>query len=195
MRVIAEHTQATHRLPTASEIDDLLTQDFFLPFANKAAHKQMRAAARRLVGTYMDKYALDLLRTWATERPFELYLPGVVVSGRADVVYDEHDGMPANLAIVDYKTATGGGIEPLQLQVYADAGRREGLTVAAAYIHDMSTATRHPVPIDDATVEAAETAVLQSAEQLTQRDFAPRPEVRKCRACDVRKMCGAALVR
>ena len=94
----------------------------------------------------------DLQRTWATERPFELYLPGVVISGRADVIYDEHDGRPDNLAIVDYKTSTGGSIEPLQLQVYVEAGRREGLTVDAAFIHDMGTTTRHDVPVSDADI-------------------------------------------
>ena len=92
----------------------------------------MRENARRLVFKYVNEHQDDLLRTWATERPFELYLDGVVISGRADVIYDEHDGVPDNLAIVDYKTSTGDVVEPLQLQVYADAGRREGLTVAAA---------------------------------------------------------------
>ena len=78
----------------------------------------------------------------------------MVVSGRADVIYDEHDGVIDNLAIVDYKTSTGGEIEPLQLQVYADAGRREGLTVGAAFIHDMSTTTRHTVDVERDAIDA-----------------------------------------
>ena len=145
MRVLAERTQARGELPTPREINDLLTWAFYLPFANKPAHKEMQDQARKLVFKYVNEYQQDLLRTWATERPFELYLPGVVVSGRADVIYDEHDGVADNLAIVDYKTATGEDIQPLQLQVYADAGRREGLTVGAAFVHDMSTTTRHVV--------------------------------------------------
>lgn len=192
MRVIAEHTQQSGGLPSPREINDLLTTDFFLPFANKAAHKEMREKARKLVFKYVSDHKDDLLRTWATERPFELYLPGVVISGRADVIYDDHDGVAENLAIVDYKTSTGGHIEPLQLQVYADAGRREGLTVGAAFIHDMSTTTRHEVAVDPATVAAAESSVLITAEALKQRDFTPNPEVTKCRACDVRLVCKAA---
>ena len=119
----------------------------------------------------------------------------MVIAGRADVIYDDHDGVPDNLAIVDYKTATGGSIKPLQLQVYADAGRREGLTVGGAYIHDLQTATRHAVAVDDSDVKAAETLVIATAESLTQRDFTPTPERDKCRACDVRTMCGAAKLR
>lgn len=195
MRVIAEHTQSTGKLPTPRQINDLLTTDFFLPFANKAAHQEMREKARRLVFRYVADHQSDLLRTWATERPFELYLPGVVISGRADVIYDDHDGVPENLAIVDYKTSTGNDVEPLQLQVYADAGRREGLTVAAAFIHDMSTATRHTVPVDADTVQAAEQSVLISSEALKQRDFSPLPTVPKCRSCDVRAVCASAMLR
>ena len=115
-----------------------------------------------LIFKYVTSIKATSLRTWATERSFELYLDGVVVSGRADVIYDDHDGVPENLAIVDYKTSTGGEIDPLQLQVYADAGRREGLTVGAAFIHDMGTTTRHDVEVGaDAVAEAERTVIAR----------------------------------
>lgn len=192
MRVIAEHARATGKLPTPKAINDLLASDFYLPFANKPAHKEMREKARALIFKYVNEFQDDLKRTWATERPFELYLDGVVVNGRADVIYDEHDGVIDNLAIVDYKTSTGGHIHPLQLQVYADAGRREGLTVGAAFIHDMGATTRYPVPISPADIADAEQEVTDAAELLKKRDFTPKPELSKCRSCDVRKVCGAA---
>lgn len=192
MRVISETTRATGELPTPRQINDLLTSDFFLPFANKAGHRQMRENARRLVFKYVNEHQDDLLRTWAVERPFELYLDGVVVSGRADVIYDEQDGEVENLAIVDYKTSTGGDIDPLQLQVYADAGRREGLTVGAAFVHDMATTTRHTVEVDDEAIAAAEETVTSAAAALKERDFTPKPEASKCAMCDVRSICGAA---
>ena len=37
-----------------------------------------------------------------TERPFELYLDGATVSGRADVILDKEGGGPTALAILDY---------------------------------------------------------------------------------------------
>lgn len=195
MRVIAEHARATGKLPTPKAINDLLTSDFYLPFANKAAHKEMREKARKLVFKYVSEHQEDLTRTWATERPFELYLDGVVVSGRADVIYDEHGGVIDNLAIVDYKTSTGGSVEPLQLQVYADAGRREGLTVSAAFVHDMGATTRHDVDVSGAAVAQAEETVIAVAKSLKERDFTPKPEPKKCASCDVRSVCGAALRR
>lgn len=193
MRVIAEHTKANGVPPTPRQINDLLTSEFYLPFANKPAHKQMRENARKLVFKYVNDHRDDLRRTWATERPFELYLPGVIVSGRADVIYDG-ETVPENLVIVDYKTSTGEAIEPLQLQVYADAGRREGLTVEAAYVHDMSRVQRHHVDIDDRAINTAETIVLGAADAMRARDYTPKPEPSKCAMCDVRTVCKSAAV-
>ena len=78
----------------------------------------------------------------------------MTVTGRADVILDEEGGVPTALAIVDYKTATHGEISDhdLQLQVYADAGRREGLDVRAAYVHDLKAAARDPVPVEPAAI-------------------------------------------
>lgn len=195
MRVIAEKTKATGTLPTTDQIDQLLNSEFFLPYANKAGHNEMRARARQLVLRYVEDHPTDLLRTWATERPFELYLDGVVVSGRADVIYDEHNGQVGSLAIVDYKTATGDQVEPWQLQIYADAGRREGLDVSAAFIHDLGTVRRHDVDVDAHAITNAESKVLVTVDALRKRDFEPKPKVSKCRMCDVRLICNAARLR
>lgn len=196
MRVIAETAKATGKLPTPKQVNDLLTSEFFLPFANKVAHREMRENARRLVFKYVNEHEADLTRTWATERPFELYLDGVIVSGRADVIYDEkEDGVIENLTIVDYKTSTGAEIDPLQLQVYTDAGRREGLTVGAAFVHDMATTTRHTIDVGLGAITTAEQTVVEAADSLRERDFGPKPEAKKCASCDVRAVCGAAAAR
>ena len=71
MRVVAEHTQRRGHPPSARQLDRLFDDDFFLPTANKAAHRAMKQAARRLVDTYIERYPDDLLRVWETERPFE----------------------------------------------------------------------------------------------------------------------------
>ena len=70
------------------------------------------------------------------------------MTGRADVILDHEGGVPTALAIVDYKTSTTGAPRDhaLQLQVYADAGRREGLDVRGAYVHDLKAAKRESGP-------------------------------------------------
>ena len=47
-----------------------------------------------------------LQRIWETERPFELHMPTAIITGRADVIFDEAGGEVMSLAIVDYRTST-----------------------------------------------------------------------------------------
>ena len=191
LRRVAQHTQKTGSAPTQDELDAMLNADFFLPTANKAGHRRMKEAARRIIGDYVDNHEGDLHRVWETERPFELHLEGVTVSGRADVILDEEDGVPTRLAIVDYKTSTDDDITPyeLQLQVYADAGQREGLDIRATYLHDLN-GTRSAVAVDANSIRSAEEVVGEAAARIRKRDFAPSPGTR-CRTCEVRTICSA----
>jgi DNA helicase-2/ATP-dependent DNA helicase PcrA len=192
LRTVADRTRATGEVPTATEIDGILDASFFLPTANKPAHRQLKAAARRLVTSYAGDHPDDLHRVWESERPFELHLAGITVSGRADVILDHEGGVPTALAILDYKTSTRPDEgHDLQLQVYADAGRREGLDVRGAYVHDLKAGARSDVDVTDGAVAEAEVVILGAADRLRARDYAPSPGVR-CRRCEVRTVCGSA---
>ena len=105
------------------------------------------------------------------------------------MILDKEDGVPSGLAIVDYKTSTDSNIAAyeLQLQVYANAGRREGLDVRAAYLHDLN-GTRESVAVDAKGVASAEGIVEAAATRLRNRDFEASPGAR-CRACEVRTIC------
>jgi DNA helicase-2/ATP-dependent DNA helicase PcrA len=78
-----------------------------------------------------------------------------------------------------------------QLQVYADAGRREGLDVRAAYVHDLKASSRDPVAVDPATINRAESTVAEAAERIRARDYRPNPGAR-CRKCEVRTICASS---
>lgn len=192
LRTVAEQTRETGEVPSAAEINHILDASFFLPTANKAAHRQLKEAGRRLISEYAAEHSEDLHRVWETERPFELHLDGITVTGRADVILDEEGGVPTALAILDYKTSTDPrGDHGLQLQVYANAGLREGLDVRAAYVHDLKAGQRLDVPVDTDAIEAAEVTISSAAVRLRARDFTPDPGP-KCRRCEVRTVCSAA---
>lgn len=193
LRTVADAAKDSGMVPSPGDVDAILDTSFFLPTANKPAHRQLKDAARRLVTEYTASHADDLFRIWETERPFKLHLDGVTINGRADVILDREDGVDTALAILDYKTSTSAIAEhELQLQVYADAGRREGLDVRAAYVHDLKAGVRGAVPVDAAAIESAERTVTEAAVRLRQRDYAPNPGPR-CRRCEVRLVCRAAL--
>jgi DNA helicase II / ATP-dependent DNA helicase PcrA len=190
LRSIAETTRDTGSVPTAWQIDAILDSSFFLPTANKVAHRQLKDAARRLITSYATMHEADLHRIWETERPFELHLDGVTVSGRADVILDYEGGVPTALALVDYKTSVKGSAldHALQLQVYANAGLREGLDVRAAYLHDLKKGARDPIGVAAADITAAEATVTAAAERIKTRDYSPNPGA-ACARCEVRTIC------
>ena len=191
LRAVAEYTMRHGYPPDGLEISRMLDDGFFLPAASKTAHHQLKEAARQLVHSYIREYDDDLRRVWETERPFELHLPTAIVSGRADVILDVENGELRSLAIVDYKTSAdpaAGDDYALQLAVYADAGRREGLPIEAAYIHDLKAADRQPVDVSPAAITASEQTVETSVADLRQRTFHASPGPR-CRRCDVRSLC------
>lgn len=189
MRNVAEYTRRNRKTPSPDQLDLIFDANFYLPAANKAGHRQMKEAARKLVDRYIADYGDDLKRVWAVERPFELHLPNAILSGRADVILDEEDGNISSLAVVDYKTAADPQAEyDFQLQIYADAGRREGLNVRGAYLHDLHDGERKPIDIADASLNKAEKEVGRLVDCVKARQFEPQPGP-VCHSCDVRAIC------
>ncbi len=189
LRHVAEYTRRHGELPSGHRMESIFRDHFYLPAATKPAHQEMRQAARRLVQRYVDTYSDDLHRIWAVERPFELHLPNAVVSGRADVILEERDGAVSSLAIVDYKTSTDDNAQyEDQLKIYTDAGRREGLNVRAAFIHDLAAGERIAVDVAQSKVDKTEADVLGLVAELKAGQFKPNPG-KSCRRCDVRSMC------
>jgi DNA helicase-2/ATP-dependent DNA helicase PcrA len=190
LRQVAEHTRRHLRVPTAADLDRLFDSEFYLPAANKSANRQMKAAARRIVDRYVDAYAHDLEHVWAVERPFELHLDDAVVSGRADVILDvERD----ELTLVDYKVSVDNAADhELQLRVYTEAGRLEGLVVTGAYLHDLKAGDRIQVDVTPQSIATSNAIVRAAIVDLRARRFTPRPGP-ICGRCDVREMCRHAV--
>ncbi len=90
------------------------------------------------------------------------------------MILDHEGGVPTALALVDYKTSVRGTAldHALQLQVYANAGLREGLDVRAAFVHDLKKAARDPVGV------AAADIASRRADRHGRRGAHPRPRLR-----------------
>jgi DNA helicase-2/ATP-dependent DNA helicase PcrA len=191
LRQVAEHVERYGKKPTPKQLDRLFDDGFYLPAANKPAHREMKKKARDLVDRYLTDWDHDLERVWEVERPFELHLGDATVIGRADVILDRSNGAE-KLTIVDYKTAESEGEQhAFQLQVYTDAGRREGLDVERAFIHDLKREQpgRIPVDVTSDAVGKAEDMVRDLVGGLRARTFVPNPHAKRCSRCDVRLMC------
>lgn len=192
LRTVAEITKAKGKVPDQKTLDKLLDSNFFLPNASKFMHQKLKQGAKRLIDNYVINHPEDLKRVYETERPFELHLDGVTVVGRADVILDYEGGIPTALALVDYKSATDGRDSfDLQLQVYTDAGRREGLDVQAGYVHDLDSGQRIAIDVSPAAIQKAEAVTIKAASELKSRIFTAKPEKSRCKICEVRTICNS----
>ncbi len=190
LRTVAELTKAKGKVPDQATITKLLDSNFFLPNASKFMHQKLKQGAKRLIDNYVKNHSNDLKRVFETERPFELHLDGVTIVGRADVILDYENGKPKALALVDYKSATANDDSfDLQLQVYTDAGRREGLDVQAGYVHDLDSGKRIAIDVSPAAIQNAEAVTIKAASELKSRVFIAKPEKSRCKICEVRTIC------
>lgn len=189
LRRVAEFVAASGRVPNADEVAGLFDSDFYMPAATREAYRRMKAQGRRLVDRYLTEWQDELHRVWASERPFELHFGDATIAGRADVIIDEGEDGKQRLSIVDYKTATQEeAAHDFQLQVYTDAGRREGLIVEGAFVHDLKQASRTAVPTRPADIERVEGQVRTLLTGVRARSFAAKPNS-GCIRCDVRELC------
>lgn len=195
LRTVAELTKAKGKVPDQTTINKLLDSNFFLPNASKFMHQKLKQGAKRLIDNYVKNHANDLKRVFETERPFELHLDGVTIVGRADVILDYENGKPKALALVDYKSATANDDSfDLQLQIYTDAGRREGLDVQAGYVHDLDSGARIAIDVTPAALKKAEAVTIKAASELKSRIFTAKPEKSRCKICEVRTICKSRAV-
>ena len=126
------------------------------------------------------------------ERPFLLYLDGMVVGGRIDAIFGEPDG---RWEVVDYKT---GRVPPdddplsgFQLDLYALAAveiwgkRPEDLTLTYLYLAEGKEVTRGAGDMDEVRARVAEALKGVAAGR-----FDPTPGD-QCRWCDFLSFCDA----
>ena len=144
----------------------------------------LRRYHRRVTGSYRLPVA--------TEAWFELPFETAVVVGSIDRV-DDHDGV---LRVVDYKTNKrvkdrDRVKHSLQLSIYALACKHLYGELPGSVALDFVVAGREiEVPVADLDLDAARTAVAETADAVRAASYEPTP-MRLCDWCDFRPVCPA----
>jgi DNA helicase-2/ATP-dependent DNA helicase PcrA len=127
------------------------------------------------------------------EKKIDLHLgDGVAVTGRIDLVRRVDTG---DVSIVDRKSKARVQAEDVteaQLHVYA-LGYAEltGRRADFVEIYDLEERRRKPRPVDEEFIAETKGRVIEAATALRTGTMPPRPEPKKCGACDHRRMCSA----
>lgn len=198
LRQVAEDARESGKVPDKATLKDLIARELFVPYANESTFSNMHRSVTRLVDSYVSDWEADLKRIWATERPFEIHFEGGILTGRADVIFDEENGRPDHLAIVDYKTSTDEHRDERyakQLTIYAAAGRQEGLRVDACYVHELKSSGRKPVEVAEADTAAAVQWAADRFGEIATGVYPARATPNNCEKCDFKLVCAHTCVR
>ena len=192
LRHVAESVRATGITPSDTEIEEILQNEFYVPFAKKSTLANMLKNVKNLTQKYVTDWEPDLHRVWETERPFEIHFDGGILIGRADIILDQENGKADHLAIVDYKTSTDTDRDDRyarQLQVYAAAGRQEGLEIDACYVHELKSSQRTTIDSDIPDTNTATTWAAGRVAEIRSGSYPHRAKAKKCDGCDFKLVC------
>lgn len=192
LRRVADTVKSTGKVPDKKQVEFLFDSEFHVPYATASGHDEMKAAAQKLVDRYIKDWSDDLKSVWEVERPFELHLGSVIIVGRAGVILDRERASTPRLTIVDYKTYDAKGADQLtedQLRIYTAAARAEGFEVSSAVLHNLKSAARYEVPVDDSSIQKTKERTGTWASGITKGEYPATPEKKKCGGCDYKRLC------
>ncbi len=194
--VIAELARCAMQgdLPDKKKADQILSRDFYLPFAGPVPDSRLREAARHRIRHYLQHYGEELIRTRRPEFSFEVPLENVRIRGRVDLILHTSEKDPKQVALIDFKTSVNrprAEFHRNQLRLYADAARRMGWEPVSLAIHDLdaNNGKRIFIPPDETEQLTFAHQLRYWANQISKGEFIPTNDPRICRGCDFRQVC------
>lgn len=175
------------------EAPQLVATHLQTPYAYPALKAALTEAAERVVADYLRDNRDHLTKLELFEKRIDLHLgDGVAVTGRIDLVRRIDTG---DVTIVDLKSKERVQAEEVteaQLHIYA-LGYEEltGRRADFVEIYNLEERNRKPRPVDDEFITDTKAKVREAASALRAGTMPPRPEAKKCGACDYRRMCTA----
>ncbi|MGH9106767.1 MAG: RecB family exonuclease [Acidimicrobiales bacterium] len=184
--------------PEAGDVERILDDSFYLPFAGPVPAAKLRRAAQERSLNYLHRYGAELSRVVEPEARFEVPLANARVRGRIDLVLRTGDGGGRQVELVDFKTSSNrppAEVHQNQMRLYAAAAERLGLEPVALWIHDLDDdladgeEPRIRVRHDDREREAFAGTLQGWVEGIQGGRFGPTGAPGSCRACDFRRFC------
>jgi DNA helicase-2/ATP-dependent DNA helicase PcrA len=194
-------------MPSSSQIEQLVDdQDtFYLRYSGGAVEENLKAAAKKILKSYVANYGSDIARTFRAEVPFEFPIEDtvtggvVLVSGAIDLMEKMNErGEVTEVEVVDFKTSVSPQLAwdsrvmdaEFQVRLYAKATQTNmDLRTARGFVHYLNDGQRNPVDVGDIALNQVEMAVAGATRGIINRNFGPSSSSSKCADCDHKKLC------
>jgi DNA helicase-2/ATP-dependent DNA helicase PcrA len=180
--------------PSEGDVDQVLEDAFYLPFASTIPRMKLREAARRRAKAYVRNYGEELIRAVQPEGRFEVPLANARVRGRIDLMLRAASGEANQVELIDFKTSENRPPSELhqnQLRLYAAAAEKLGLEPVRLAIHDLDAdeGGRFDVPDDEAEREEFQEKLERWVAGIRESRFDPIEDRSFCPQCDFRRFC------
>ena len=180
------------KIPTKGDVPRLVDEHLHLPFANALVEDNLRRAANKALGRYLQEHGHNLSKLEHVEQVVELKLgEGIVVSGRIDLIRKTDT---REIVIVDFKSderAQAEEISQKQLHIYAVGYEQlSGKRADLIEIHNLDKGGAKREVVDEALMASTMANVVEAGRKLRENQM-PRLGgwCDKCVTCDMVSVC------
>lgn len=188
--------QAAPTVPTESELMELFDQNFIDEwYPSTKDRDEYREQGKESLREFRKQIVAETPVVYAIEKGFTLKLGEVVVKGRIDRI----DRLADGLEVIDYKTGSPKSKlewdDRRQLVLYAMAVEQcfpEAPPVKKLtyyYLNSNQIVSFEPTEKDK---DKLRDLIVETCQKIEQSDFAPEPDIMKCKYCDFKDICPAA---
>ena len=201
------HQRFKDKAPTVDEVIKVVEDTFMLkhvfpskdPINRPGSYERAKNLLQKILQEYSRRFAFDFGRLRQDEARFELSVKDALITGAIDLLLKEEPERGIITAdVIDFKTMElpDDFVEydwrdmSMQVQLYSKAAKEiMDENVETGYIHTLKDNRRTAIPVDDASVSKAISAIEWAVSGILSNDFPMRPCKTNCSKCDFRAMC------
>lgn len=177
-----------------SEVDSIVDNSFYLPYANPKLEEKMLAGARSSIHKYVEKNRDEFGQITMAEADIELDMGnGVKVNGRIDLVKRREISGEEKTYIIDFKTASRDVTECInaeQLKIYA-LGYEKLTGEKADYleIYNLDNSENERQRVTDGLLDEVSKDIKNAAENIRSNNLPRSCSKDKCSTCYQSHLC------
>lgn len=179
---------------TKRDVDDIIDEAFYLPYAPSKIYDNMYKSAVRAVRNYVEHNRDEIKNASMAETDIEIDMgDGIKVNGRIDLVKSVLEDGQNKTVIVDYKTANKTVAESInkeQLKIYA-LGYQELTGESADYmeIYQLDSENSAKAEITTGAMDEVKEEILKAADNIRKNNLPRKCNKENCSQCHISYLC------
>ncbi|UUX92871.1 UvrD-helicase domain-containing protein [Methanoplanus endosymbiosus] len=160
---------------------------FTMPFVNEEKLNKIKSSAKKQLARFASENEQDMRVIKNVESKVEFPANGTTISGRADIILKDGEG----IEVRDYKTSDTVATDEevaFQVQLYSLGFNSAGEKVNAGSVAYIKDCILRDVDVSDESLTNAKDMAVDYIQKIGSQEFCPNPgEI--CRRCDYKSIC------